>query len=41
MEMEQDDQFVTVVITQVVKPGCESAYEAWLEKKLPGFPEPI
>lgn len=31
MEMEQDEQFVTVVITQVVKPGCESAYEAWLK----------
>ncbi len=31
MEMEQDDQFVTVVITQVVKPGCESAYETWLK----------
>ncbi|MBN3908179.1 MAG: antibiotic biosynthesis monooxygenase [Nostoc sp. NMS1] len=29
--MEQDDQFVTVVITQVVKPGCESAYETWLK----------
>lgn len=31
MEMEQEDQFVTVVITQVVKPGCESAYETWLK----------
>lgn len=31
MEMEQDDQFVTVVITQLVKPGCETAYEAWLK----------
>ncbi|MCL6754641.1 antibiotic biosynthesis monooxygenase [Nostoc sp. CCCryo 231-06] len=29
--MEQDDQFVTVVITQLVKPGCETAYEAWLK----------
>ncbi|MEH2305194.1 antibiotic biosynthesis monooxygenase [Nostoc sp.] len=29
--MEQEDQFVTVVITQVVKPGCESAYETWLK----------
>ncbi|MGJ5629099.1 antibiotic biosynthesis monooxygenase [Nostoc sp. CALU 1950] len=29
--MEQDEQFVTVVITQLVKPGCESAYEAWLK----------
>lgn len=31
MEMEQDDQFVTVVITQLVKPGYETAYEAWLK----------
>jgi len=31
MEMEQDDQFVTVVITQLVKSGCETAYEAWLK----------
>jgi hypothetical protein len=30
MEMEQEDQFVTIVISQIVKPGCESAYEAWL-----------
>ncbi len=30
MDMEQDDQ-LTVVITQVVKPGCETAYEAWLK----------
>ncbi|MFN6568377.1 antibiotic biosynthesis monooxygenase [Dendronalium sp. ChiSLP03b] len=29
--MEQEDQFVTVVITQLVKPGCETAYEAWLK----------
>ncbi|MEH2326282.1 MAG: antibiotic biosynthesis monooxygenase [Nostoc sp.] len=29
--MEQDDQFVTMVITQLVKPGCESAYEIWLK----------
>ncbi|MCC5623578.1 antibiotic biosynthesis monooxygenase [Nostoc sp. CHAB 5715] len=29
--MEQDDQFVTVVITQLVKPGCENAYEVWLK----------
>ncbi|MEH2461919.1 MAG: antibiotic biosynthesis monooxygenase [Nostoc sp.] len=29
--MEQNDQSVTVVITQVVKPGCETAYEAWLK----------
>lgn len=31
MEMEQDEQFVTVVITQLVKPGCENAYEVWLK----------
>lgn len=31
MQMEPEDQFVTVVISQVVKPGCESAYEAWLK----------
>ncbi|MGJ5630632.1 antibiotic biosynthesis monooxygenase [Nostoc sp. CALU 1950] len=30
--MEQDAQFVTVVITQLVKPGCETAYEAWLKE---------
>ncbi|MBE9209198.1 antibiotic biosynthesis monooxygenase [Nostoc sp. LEGE 06077] len=29
--MEQEDQSVTVVISQNVKPGCESAYEAWLK----------
>jgi hypothetical protein len=29
--MEQDDQFVTVVISQLVKPGYEKAYEAWLK----------
>ncbi|WP_392532788.1 antibiotic biosynthesis monooxygenase [Nostoc sp. C117] len=29
--MESDDQYVTVVITQLVKPGCEKAYEAWLK----------
>ncbi|MBD2250012.1 antibiotic biosynthesis monooxygenase [Nostoc parmelioides] len=29
--MEQDDQIITVVISQVVKPGCETAYEAWLK----------
>lgn len=29
--MEQDDQIITVVISQVVKPGCEGAYEAWLK----------
>ncbi|WP_427162529.1 antibiotic biosynthesis monooxygenase [Aliinostoc sp. HNIBRCY26] len=29
--MEQDDQIITVVITQVVKAGCETAYEAWLK----------
>ncbi|HYW17988.1 MAG TPA: antibiotic biosynthesis monooxygenase [Nodularia sp. (in: cyanobacteria)] len=29
--MEQEDQIVTVVISQIVKPGCESAYEAWLK----------
>ncbi|MEA5564367.1 antibiotic biosynthesis monooxygenase [Anabaena sp. UHCC 0399] len=29
--MEQDDQIITVVISQVVKPGCEAAYEAWLK----------
>jgi len=29
--MEQEDQSVTVVISQIVKPGCESAYEAWLK----------
>lgn len=32
MQMEQDDKSVTVVITQVVKPGCETAYEAWLKE---------
>ncbi|PHM06309.1 antibiotic biosynthesis monooxygenase [Nostoc sp. 'Peltigera malacea cyanobiont' DB3992] len=32
MEIEQNDQFVTVVITQLVKPGCETAYEAWLKE---------
>ncbi|MGF2035826.1 MAG: antibiotic biosynthesis monooxygenase [Nostoc sp. CmiVER01] len=31
MEREQDEQFVTVVITQLVKPGCEKAYEVWLK----------
>jgi antibiotic biosynthesis monooxygenase (ABM) superfamily enzyme len=31
MEMEQEDQIVTVVISQIVKPGCEIAYEAWLK----------
>lgn len=31
MEMEQDKQFVTVVITQLVKPECEKAYEVWLK----------
>ncbi|MEA5503615.1 antibiotic biosynthesis monooxygenase [Halotia wernerae UHCC 0503] len=30
--MEQGDQFVTVVISQIVKPGCEIAYEAWLKE---------
>ncbi|WP_413176416.1 antibiotic biosynthesis monooxygenase [Anabaena azotica] len=29
--MEQQEQSVTVVISQVVKSGCESAYEAWLK----------
>ncbi|MBE9005269.1 antibiotic biosynthesis monooxygenase [Fortiea sp. LEGE XX443] len=29
--MEQEDQSVTVVISQIVKPGCESTYEAWLK----------
>ncbi|MFN6465676.1 MAG: antibiotic biosynthesis monooxygenase [Nostoc sp. DedVER02] len=29
--MEQDDQFVTVVISQLVKSGCESDYEIWLK----------
>jgi uncharacterized protein len=32
MEMKQGDQFVTVVISQIVKPGCEIAYEAWLKE---------
>ncbi len=32
MEMEQGDQFVTVVISQIVKPGREIAYEAWLKE---------
>lgn len=31
MEMEQDEQFVTVVISQLVKAECENAYEAWLK----------
>ncbi len=29
--MEQEDHIVTVVISQIVKPGCESAYETWLK----------
>lgn len=29
--MEQEDKSVTVVISQIVKPGCESTYEAWLK----------
>jgi uncharacterized protein len=29
--MEQDEEFVTVVISQLVKPGCEKAYEAWVK----------
>lgn len=29
--MEQNEQSVTVVISQLVKPGCEDAYEAWLK----------
>jgi len=29
--MEQDEQFVTVVISQLVKPGSEDAYEAWVK----------
>lgn len=29
--MEQEEQSVTVVISQIVKRGCESAYEAWLK----------
>ncbi|MBC1224605.1 antibiotic biosynthesis monooxygenase [Nostoc sp. UCD121] len=29
--MEQDDQFVTVVISQLVKSGCEGDYEIWLK----------
>jgi uncharacterized protein len=29
--MEQDDQYVTVVISQLVKSGCEDAYEAWVK----------
>ncbi len=31
MQIEENDQFVTVVITQLVKPGCEAAYEAWVK----------
>lgn len=31
MQIEQDDQIVTVVISQLVKPGSETAYEAWLK----------
>jgi len=31
MNMEQDEQFVTVVISQLVKPGSEDAYEAWVK----------
>ncbi|PMB51733.1 antibiotic biosynthesis monooxygenase [Fischerella thermalis CCMEE 5201] len=29
--MEQEDQSVTVVISQIVKPGCEDVYETWLK----------
>ncbi|QLE54729.1 antibiotic biosynthesis monooxygenase [Nostoc sp. TCL26-01] len=29
--MEQNEQSVTVVISQLVKPGCEQAYEAWVK----------
>ncbi|MEA5580067.1 antibiotic biosynthesis monooxygenase [Nodularia harveyana UHCC-0300] len=29
--MEQENHIVTVVISQVVKPGRDSAYEAWLK----------
>jgi uncharacterized protein len=31
MEMKQDNQSVTVVISQLVKPGCEEAYVVWLQ----------
>jgi uncharacterized protein len=31
MEIKQDDQSVTVVISQLVKPGCEEAYVVWLQ----------
>lgn len=31
IEMEAEDHIVTVVISQIVKPGCESAYETWLK----------
>lgn len=31
MEMAQDEQLVTVVISQLVKPGNEVAYEAWVK----------
>ncbi|WP_017651879.1 antibiotic biosynthesis monooxygenase [Fortiea contorta] len=30
-EMEQEDQYITVVISQLVKPGSESDYEIWLK----------
>ncbi|MDZ7962817.1 MAG: antibiotic biosynthesis monooxygenase [Aulosira sp. DedQUE10] len=32
MEIEQEEQFVTVVISQLVKPGCEKDYEAWMQE---------
>ncbi len=32
MEIEQENQYVTVVISQLVKPGCEKDYEAWLRE---------
>lgn len=32
MEIELEEQFVTVVISQIVKPGREIAYEAWLKE---------
>lgn len=31
MNIEQDEQYVTVVISQLVKSGCEDAYEAWVK----------
>ncbi|MBD2341195.1 antibiotic biosynthesis monooxygenase [Calothrix sp. FACHB-156] len=32
MQTQQEEQFVTVVISQLVKPGCEKDYEAWMKE---------